>query len=297
MKKKKKLFFARDRFGIKPFYYYSDQNKFIFGSEIKAILKSSEINRDLDFFAIDSYFTYGYINGDRSIFNNLKKLEPGHTLTLDLLKNNELIINKYWDMNFESDYSKSENEWIDELESIFSETIKMHMISDVPLGAFLSGGIDSSSVVAMMSRQSNMRVKTFSIGFKEEKFNELEYAKEVSKRYNTEHHYKILEPESIAILPKMVQVYDEPFADSSSLPTYYVSKFAREYVTVVLSGDGGDEIFAGYEDYKIASNYYKYNILPPQFNKYFWGNIHNILPPKFLGKRKTFLLSKNRKVY
>ncbi len=292
---KNELFCARDRFGIKPFFYYKDNSKFIFGSEIKSILQDRSIDKTLDYIALDSYFAYSYINGERSIFKKIRKLEPGCTLTLKLKNKLEPIISKYWDVNFDPDYSKSENEWSDELESIFSESVKMHMISDVPLGAFLSGGIDSSSVVAMMSRLSNLPVKTFSIGFKEKEFNELEYAREIANKYKTEHHEKIIEPESVSILPILVQAYDEPFADSSAIPTYYISKFAREYVTVALSGDGGDEIFAGYNTYLRANNFYRYNITPYGFNKLFWGSISSIIPKKAAGERFTYILSKDRK--
>ena len=172
------------------------------------------------------------------------------------------------------------DEWKEEIEDCFSETVKLHMISDVPLGAFLSGGIDSSSVVAMMAKNSNRPVKTFSIGFKEQKFNELKYAREVANKYGCEHHEQIVEPESIGLLPKLVNAYDEPYADSSAIPTYYVSKLARKSVTVALSGDGGDELFAGYTAYakfkKIRS--FPLNFHRSSANKLIWGNIHNMIP-------------------
>src|SRR6185312_13378893 len=246
---KQQLFCARDRFGIKPFYFYSDEEKFVFGSEIKAILKSNNIDKTISLDALDSYFAFGYITSDLSIYKNIKKLQPAHYLLLSFKDKPVIEIKRYWEIRFDPDYSKSENRWKEEIEECLSETVKLHMISDVPLGAFLSGGIDSSSVVAMMARNSDRPIKTFSIGFKEQKFNELKYARELANKYGCEHHEQIVEPESIGLLSKLVNAYDEPFADSSAIPTYYVSQLARKHVTVALSGDGGDELFAGYTGY------------------------------------------------
>ena len=291
---KQQLFCARDRFGIKPFYYYQDVNKMVFGSEIKSILKSEEIDKSLSPEALDSYFAFGYITSDLSIYKNIRKLQPGHFMILSLKEKVKIEIKKYWKISFEPDYSKSEKQWVEEIEDCFSETVKLHMISDVPLGAFLSGGIDSSSVVAMMAKNSNLPIKTFSIGFKEQKYNELVFAREVAKRYNCEHHERVLEPQSISILPKLVSAYDEPFADSSAIPTYFVSQFAREYVTVALSGDGGDELFAGYNNYKYLKNINTYSSPFPKINSLIWGNIHKLIPQQIKGKGMTYFLSKDR---
>ncbi len=290
----KRLFCARDRFGIKPFYYYLDNNKFVFGSEIKSILKAANVNKELSIEAIDSYFAFGYITSDKSIYKSIKKLSPGHFLILSPNNGQKLTIRKYWDVNFDFDLDKSEKEWIEEIQDSFSETVKSHMISDVPIGAFLSGGIDSSSVVAMMALNSDKPIETFSIGFKEEKYNELEFARAVAKKYNCNHHEQIIEPESIGLLPKLVQAYDEPFADSSAIPTYYVSKFAREYVTVVLSGDGGDELFAGYNIYNYFQKIYGNSILSTKLKKIIWGNIYNMIPEHIAGKGLVYYLSKNK---
>lgn len=291
---KQQLFCARDRFGIKPFYYYQDVDKMVFSSEIKSILKCEKIDKSLSPEALDSYFAFGYITSDLSIYKNIRKLQPGHFMILSFKDKVSIKIKKYWEIDFNPDYTKSEKQWVEELEDCFSETVKMHMISDVPLGAFLSGGIDSSSVVAMMAKNSNFPVKTFSIGFKEQKFNELVFAREIAKKYNCEHHEQIIEPESIDILSKLVSAYDEPFADSSAIPTYFVSKLAREHVTVALSGDGGDELFAGYDNYKKLKNINKYNFSSPQINKLFWGNIHKLIPNQIKGKGFTYLLSKDK---
>lgn len=291
---KQQLFCARDRFGIKPFYYYKDNEKFVFGSEIKTILNAEGIDKTLSFDALDSYFAFGYITSDLSIYKNITKLQPGHYLVLSLKSKVSFQITKYWEIQFEPDYSRSEVQWAEEIQDCLSQTVKMHMISDVPLGAFLSGGIDSSSVVAMMARNTNQRINTFSIGFKEQKFNELQYAREVAKKYNCSHHEQIVEPESISLLPKLVSFYDEPFADSSAIPTYYVSKFAREYVTVALSGDGGDELFAGYDIYNYLQRIYRYNVPLLGMNKLVWGAIHRAIPDKIAGKGLTYFLSKKR---
>jgi asparagine synthase (glutamine-hydrolysing) len=293
---KQQLFCARDRFGIKPFYYYTDNEKFVFGSEIKAILKGGDIDKTLSYDALDSYLAFGYITSDLSIYKNIKKLQGGHYLLLSFKDKPSVEIKKYWEIRFEPDYSKTENQWKEEIETCLSETVKLHMISDVPLGAFLSGGIDSSSVVAMMAKNSNLPIKTFSIGFKEQKFNELEFAAEVAKKYGCEHHEQIVEPESISLLPKLVAAYDEPYGDSSAIPTYYVSKLARQYVTVALSGDGGDELFAGYNSYtrykRIHSSPFNFN--SSFLNKAIWGNIHKLIPQHGKGKDFSYFLSKNK---
>lgn len=292
---KKQLFCARDRFGIKPFYYYTDDEKFVFGSEIKAIVQSDGVDTSISNDALDSYFAFGYITNDLSIYKSIRKLQPSHYLLLSLNRVS-LVIKKYWDIHFTPDSSKTENQWCQELENCLSETVKFHMISDVPLGAFLSGGIDSSSIVALMAKTADRPIKTFSIGFKEQKFNELKYAREIASRYGCEHHEQIIEAESINLLPKLVQEYDEPFADASSIPTYYVSKLARQFVKVVLSGDGGDELFAGYDTYAKLNSLHSspFHFKNPKANRILWGTIHRCIPQRIAGKGLTYLLSQNR---
>ncbi len=291
---KQQLFCARDRFGQKPFYYYVDKEKFVFGSEMKSILRSGGIDKTLSTDALNSYFAYGYVTSDLSIYDKIKKLQPSHYLLLSFKDKPVVETSKYWEIKFQPDNSKTEKQWMEEIQSCLSETVKLHMISDVPLGAFLSGGIDSSSVVAMMAKNSKTPIQTFSIGFKEEKYNELKYAREVAKKYNCDHHEQIVEPESISLLPKLVKAYDEPFADSSAIPTYYVSKFAREHVTVVLSGDGGDELIAGYDIYKYLQRIHKFSSGSPAFNKLLWGNINKLIPEKVAGKGVTYFLSQDK---
>lgn len=291
---KKQIFGARDRFGIKPFYYYLDNEKFVWGSEIKAITASGNIDKSINFEGLDSYFTYGYIMSELSIFKKIKKLEPSTCFTLNPSKSKELSVKKYWDINFQPDNSVSEKDWIDLLLSSLKDSVEKHMISDVPIGAFLSGGIDSSSVVALMKQFSSNPIKTFSIGFKEEKYNELIYARQVAKLYGTEHHELIVEPESVDLLPKLVKAYDEPFADSSAIPTYYLSSFTREYVKVALSGDGGDELFAGYNSY-LKMVQLKNNPANSKFtNRYIFSLINKALPDHMFGKGYSYLLSKNK---
>lgn len=288
--KSKKLFCARDRFGIKPFFYYLDHNKFIFGSEIKCVLNQTRSTSTLSIPMLDQYLAYGYSSEDSTIYQNIQKLKPGHTLEIE--PGGKVKIERYWDINYAPDYSKTEAEWCSLLDDKLSESVKAHLMSDVPLGAFLSGGIDSSAMVALMSKNSSAPVKTFSIGFKEAEFNELKYAREVAQRYNTEHHEQIVEPESVGLLPHLVDSYDEPFADASAIPTYFVSKFAREHVTVVLSGDGGDEMFAGYNKYQRMMNMRNYNLLPEGISRHFWSALHKMIPNSVKGKGATYYLSK-----
>jgi len=294
-KRKHRLFCGRDRFGIKPFYFYRDHEKFVFASEIKEILTLEKIPRQISSEAIDSYFAYGYITSNLSIYEGIVNMPPAHTLTLSPSGTNEPKINKYWSITFDPDYSKTEEEWCEEIDTTLSDTVKLHMISDVPLGAFLSGGIDSSAVLAMMSGNSNAPIKTFSIGFNEQEFNELEYAGVMAKKYNTEHHEQIVDPGSADLLPLLVKAYDEPFADTSSIPTYYLSKFARQFVTVALSGDGGDELFAGYSAYSKLKKIYNLWLNKPFFNNYLFQPLSGIYPEKFYGKKLLYYLSINRK--
>ncbi|MCF8245306.1 MAG: asparagine synthase (glutamine-hydrolyzing) [Saprospiraceae bacterium] len=296
--RRKKLFCARDHFGIKPFFYHHANDRFVFGSEIKTVLAAGGISNEIDVLALDQYFAYKYVADDRSIYSEVKKLKPAHWLEIQLEPGGRHVFKteKYWNIEFKPDFSRSETDWAEEVENMLSESVKMQMVSDVPLGAFLSGGIDSSAVVALMSQHSSRPVKTFSIGFKEKQFNELPYAREVAQMYGTEHHEQIVEPDSISLLPMLVRGYDEPFADPSAIPTWHVSKFAREHVTVALSGDGGDELFAGYNTYPKLNNLHRYNRLPNAFNRLIWGNIHPLIPNRLPGKGISYYLSMDREM-
>ncbi len=248
--REQKLFAARDRIGKKPFKYFFDGKTFLFASELKAILTQPEYVKEPDYVAIHHYLTLQYVPAPLTGFKDLRKLEAAHSLTLDL-KTGTLEKKRYWKLDYSKKLDLSEEEWKKRILAKLEESVKLRMIADVPIGAFLSGGIDSSAVVAMMARHSTQPVKTFTIGFKEEKYDEASYARQVSEAFGTEHTEFIVEPHAIEVLPLLVKHYEEPYADKSALPMYYVSKMTREHVTVALNGDGGDENFAGYERYSI----------------------------------------------
>ncbi len=242
------LFIARDRVGKKPlFFSKTKQGNFVFGSELKSLIEHGEISKEIDFSALDAYLTFGYVPEEFCIFKDVFKLAPGAFLTY---KNGEIKTENYWDFSYtENSEIKTETEYIEILLEKLKEAVKVRLISEVPLGAFLSGGVDSSAIVAMMSQILETPVKTFSIGFNEDSFDELKFARIAAKHFDTEHHEFIVTPDLVEIVDELIWHFDEPFADSSALPTFMVSKMAREFVTVVLSGDGGDELFAGYTRY------------------------------------------------
>lgn len=241
------LFLARDRVGKKPLFYAKlPDGSFVFGSEIKSMLLHPNIVKDIDTRALDSYLTFGYVPENQCIFRDIRKVQPGCFLKLSGGTYKE---SQYWTFPLSQDAGIPQDDLIAELRETLEESVRIRMISDVPLGAFLSGGIDSSVVVGLMSRISAEPVKTFSIGFNEDTFNELKYARVAAQHFDTDHHEFIVTPDLVSIVDDLVWHFDEPFADPSSLPTYMVSKLAREHVTVVLSGDGGDELFAGYSRY------------------------------------------------
>jgi len=254
----KTLYLARDRVGKKPLYYYYDEKKLVFASELKAILEVPGIPRQMNFKALDTYFSFGYVPSPMSIFRGIRKLKPGHMARCSLHGVRE---KEYWDVDMNGfNPEMTEKTAIEGLRELFDEAVRIRLVSDVPLGAFLSGGVDSSAVVASMAKLlDGQAVKTSSIGFCEEKFNELEFAKIVSDMYGTEHQEAFVKPDALDIIDKIVWHFDEPFADSSAIPTWYVSKITRQNVTVALSGDGGDETFAGYTQ-RYSMNRFEDNI-------------------------------------
>ncbi|HVS83791.1 MAG TPA: asparagine synthase (glutamine-hydrolyzing) [Pyrinomonadaceae bacterium] len=248
----RELFIARDRVGKKPLYYtITPSGTLIFGSELKSLREHPEFRGDISIEALDAYLTFGYVPDPLTIFRDVHKLPPGHHLTF---KDGRARVEQYWDFPYEhaqENPARSEDECLEELRALLGEAVRLRMEADVPLGAFLSGGIDSSSVVGLMARHSTQPVKTFSIGFHEDSYNELKYARIAAQRFGTDHHEFIVTPEICEIVDELVWHFDEPFADSSAIPTYMVSKLARQHVTVALSGDGGDELFAGYTRYAL----------------------------------------------
>ncbi len=243
--KREKLIIARDHIGIKPLYYYLDSNQIVFGSEIKAIHQYKQ-KSDVNFEAFNHYLSFLYITTPHSIYKDINKLLPGHYMVINA---QGASTKKYWEIEYKINHRITENEVLEQMEELFKNVIKRHLISDVPLGAFLSGGLDSSLVVYFMSRLMNEPVKTFTIGFKEKSFDETGEAKLVADALNTDHTELIVEPNVENITKQLVGYYDEPFADYSSIPFFLVSELARQKVTVALTGDGGDELFGGYPTY------------------------------------------------
>lgn len=263
---KGELFLCRDRVGIKPLYYYLKGTQFAFASELEAIKTLPGVDLEIDPLGLDQYFSLGYIPAPYSAYRYIKKLPPAHFLRYNLKRNEVTEIALYWNLNERvscgGNLFASEPEWIDALETKIKECVRIRLISDVPLGAFLSGGVDSSLVVATMAGMTDKPVKTFTVGFPYQEFDERLYAGEVSRKYQTDHYEEIVHPEALALLPRLVRSFGEPFADSSAIPTYYVSKIARKNVTVALSGDGGDEVFAGYTRYLRAHRYSALSRIP-----------------------------------
>ncbi|MFZ5516435.1 MAG: asparagine synthase (glutamine-hydrolyzing) [Candidatus Zhuqueibacterota bacterium] len=273
--RKNVLFLARDRVGIKPLYYFFDKNRLIFGSELKTILKAKDIPRRIDLQALDNFLTFEYIPAPLSIFQDIKKLPPGHTLTY---RDNEIWIRNYWDLELRSN-GKTYDEYLTNLRDLLQDAVKIRLMSDVPLGAFLSGGIDSSIIVALMAQVMDQPVKTFSIGFEESTYNELKYARLVADKFKTDHHEFIIKPDAVDLADNLLKFLDEPFGDFSIFPTYLVSKMARDYVTVTLSGDGGDELFGGYDTYIADQLSKKYNQLPHALRNGLLTRLLGIIPP------------------
>lgn len=242
------VFMARDRLGKKPFKFYFERNVFIFASELKAILTQKEVKKEVDFEAIFDYLTFGYTIAPQTGFAEINKLEPGHYLLLNLYDKSLQNV-RYWSPDYSEKLNLSEADWQKSIMHKLNESVKLRMVSDVPIGAFLSGGVDSSTVVALMAKNSNKPINTFTVSFKDKNLDESGYADTISKLYKTNHQTLLAKPNNVEILPELAKMYEEPFADASNVVTYLISKLAKEYVTVILNGDGGDENFVGYERY------------------------------------------------
>lgn len=269
-KSKQELFLARDRLGKKPLYYYHDQKQFIFASEIKAILEIETVPKEVRHDAVYDFFVYQYVPDTKSIFKNIHKLQPGHFLKIN---KSGIKIKQYWDVTFKEQSMSSEDEIAEGLLDTINTCTKQRMISDVPLGAFLSGGVDSSGVVALMANHSKKPVLTCAIGFDSKKFDEIQYAKQVADQYHTKHHELTVKENILDNLGFVAGFFDEPFADPSLVPTFFVSQLAKTKVTVALSGDGGDESFAGYSKYSVDQLENKLRIKIPGFIR------KNLFPP------------------
>ena len=272
--REKQLVLGRDRLGQKPLYYSNQSDRLLFASELKSLIASGEVEQTIDPRALDHYLIYQYIPHPLCIYRGVQKLAPGHYA---IFKRGELKVEKYWQPDLTKTTSHTPIEIQNRISELLNDSVKLRLQSDVPLGAFLSGGVDSSILVALMQQHASQRIKTFSIGFPEKQYDESSYARQVAKHLKTDHHELIIEPSAIEVLPSLVQHYDEPFSDSSVIPTWYLAQFTRQQVTVAISGDGGDELFAGYPRYKAIDLAYKIDRIPPL--KYLLGSgIAGLLP-------------------
>jgi asparagine synthase (glutamine-hydrolysing) len=278
---KRTLLVARDRAGIKPLHYTLRGDRLYFGSEIKSLIAAGGVDREIDPEALDHYLSFLYAPRDRAIFKGVKKLPPGHYL---IYKDGRLEVRQYWQIGTAEPFRGTADEAAHALESVLADAVESHMVSDVPLGAFLSGGVDSSVVVGLMARASRRPVKTFSIGFDEPQFDELEHARRVAQIFGTDHHEFVVRPDGLSILDRLIEHFDEPFADSSAIPTWYVSEIARRHVTVVLSGDGGDELFGGYDRYLPHPRVAQFDSLPLPGKRQVASMVWPLLPHGARGK-------------
>ena len=279
----RELWIARDRIGIKPLYFAKNNKGLAFGSEVKALLASPVVDPEVDPSTLSEYLTFGAADVDRSFVKGVQQLVPGCVMRY-ATETGDMKTHRYWEFKFpEPRVNLSEEEAAEALDEKLREAIRVHLAADVPLGAFLSGGVDSSAVVGIVAEAGVKGLKTFSIGFDDEEFNELPYAREVAEKWGCEHHERIVLPDAIEVIDKLVFHLDEPFFDASAIPTWYVSKLAAEHVKVVLSGDGGDELFAGYDRYSTANNRLFLDRIP-QLLRRLGANASQFLPSSFPGK-------------
>jgi asparagine synthase (glutamine-hydrolysing) len=285
--RQRQLFIARDRVGKKPLHYRLDRDGLVFASEVKAFFADQSFAASPDLSAISHYLSYQYVPSPYSAFAGVHKLPPASYL---LVKDGDVTVHRYWSLSYTPKQRLSEADARDALLERLREAVRLRLVSDVPLGAFLSGGIDSGSVVALMAELSASRVKTYSIGFEEEEYDELPYARMVAQRYGTDHHEFVVRPDAAAIIPTLVWHYDEPYADESAIPTYYLSQLTRQHVTVALNGDGGDENFAGYGRYLPHPRFEQVDRLPAPLRNAALGALR-LLPP---GTRSDSLTARAR---
>jgi asparagine synthase (glutamine-hydrolysing) len=278
------LFLARDRVGKKPLLYSEVNGQLVFASEFSALLLHPDISREVQPEAIDCYLSFMCVPAPLTAYRSIRKLEPGHSLRW---RKGEVKIQRYWQPDFSNKIDISEEEAGEQVVEILRDAVKVRLMSEVPLGAFLSGGIDSSAVVALMSQESSDKVKTFSIGFEEQDFSELHHARRLAEHVGADHHEFIVRPDAVEVLPLLVEHYGEPYADSSALPTYYVARETRHHVTVALNGDGGDESFAGYERYVAMGLTEKYRKVPAFVRESLIKEAVNLIPTSTIKKSKV----------
>jgi asparagine synthase (glutamine-hydrolysing) len=287
--RRRRLLIARDRLGKKPLHYVYVNGRLIFASEIKAILAVAPELAEIASDALVQYSYFGYVLDPATAFQQIKKLPPGHLLELE---DGVLRVRQYWDLpQYGTLQRRSEEEVLEELEQRLAEAVRIRLISEVPLGALLSGGTDSSTIVALMARASSRPVKTFSIGFSYSDFDEAPYARMVAQKFGADHHELFLEPDVVQTVDTLTGSLEEPFGDSSMLPTYYISCLARKHVTVALSGDGGDEIFAGYERYRIHLRDRSFDWIPFTAGRWYREHVYPRLSQKIRGRNLAYSIS------
>lgn len=273
---KERLILARDRLGKKPLFYRREANRLIFASELKSLMAAPNIPHEIDPIALDEYFTYQYVPHPRTIWQGVSKLPPAHVA---VWTRGGWNISRYWECDFNDEQQGlSAEEWSDRLREALENAVQKRLRSDVPLGAFLSGGIDSTVIVGLMAKLSPNRVKTFSIGFAQKEYDETPFARETARRLGTEHTELMVTPDAKAIFPEIVRQYDEPYSDSSAIPTWYLCEMTRRDVTVALSGDGGDELFAGYDRYKAVALSRRLDFLPLALRRFLAGPVRTMIP-------------------
>ena len=272
---KQRLWLARDRAGIKPLFWMEHEGRLLWGSEIKSILQDPSVPRDLDADALNQLLAYGFVPGSQTMFKGIHSLPPGHELVVE---GDGPKIRRWWNLRYAPNTQRSLQQTTEAFKDVLRKAVKRRMIADVPLGAFLSGGIDSGSIVALMTAEANAPVKTFSMGYEEagDAFDEREAAKLVAERYQTDHFEKVVQPDLAAVASKLVWAFDQPFEDSSALPNWYLSEMTREHVTVALSGLGGDEMLAGYERYRGALLAERFQWIPTAVQKLLAKVAHQI---------------------
>jgi asparagine synthase (glutamine-hydrolysing) len=287
--RRRKLLMARDRLGKKPLHYTFEGGRLFFASEIKSILTVAPELAALNRQALLQYMWFGYVPDPLTAFTSIHKLPPGHLLDFE---NGKIKVSQYWNLRqYGTHAPRSEEECLEEMETRLAEAVKIRLISDVPLGALLSGGTDSSTVVALMARANPAPVKTFAIGFRDQDFNEAPYARMVAEKFGTDHHELIVEPDGVETVQTLTSSLEEPFGDSSMLPTYFVSCLARRHVTVALSGDGGDELFAGYDRYAIHLRRRVFEQIPEWMRRFYRNQVYPRLPADMRGKKFSYNVS------